>query len=514
MKQRRLLRFHSLKRGRVRQTWNKYNLFNIWRLREPHLTLKTLFQQKWGAKSATRSYHGEHIKEYQWNTMFNRRVLSAVNMDPKYMAQYDGSEQATGRGSGRLSRPDKKDGPRNQGNRSGPTPYGQMVFAPMERRLDIAIFRALFASSARQARQFVLHGAVTVNGKKMTYPGYLLNPGDMFQVKMERVLLATGAAKRGKKGEGAAAEPKEEASEPAESAEPAEPAEGEEGEKADGDAAAPAAKATDTAAAKKDQEALLKRLRDLAHRWRTLNGLDNSKWGSEAAKRRALADQLKQIRELIRPLISSQDAVPKPEDPSVSEADKVDLEMSQLMSYLKLSAPQQIAKTTELSKAGAEKKIFSQWAKYQESRRIERELAKSKEEAAKDPATAATTDATVTPTPTTAAPTPTPPTPSPTAKPPISSSYLPFYDQAVIFRAMRQERQNPKDSSKPYATPWRARDYMAPFAFIPRYLEVNQRICAAVYLRHPVARPGLAEVPTPFPPVVSQLAHNWYLKRR
>jgi hypothetical protein len=54
---------------------------------------------------------------------------------------------------------------------------------------------------------------------------------------------------------------------------------------------------------------------------------------------------------------------------------------------------------------------------------------------------------------------------------------------------------------------------MSPFAFVPRYLEVNQNICAAVYLRHPVARPGLSEVPTPFSPTLSQLAFNWYLRR-
>jgi ribosomal protein S4 len=61
--------------------------------------------------------------------------------------------------------------------------------------------------------------------------------------------------------------------------------------------------------------------------------------------------------------------------------------------------------------------------------------------------------------------------------------------------------------------PYRPRDWMSPFAFIPRYLEVNHRICAAVYLRHPVARPGLSEVPTPFSPKIAQLAFNWYLRR-
>jgi hypothetical protein len=73
---------------------------------------------------------------------------------------------------------------------------------------------------------------------------------------------------------------------------------------------------------------------------------------------------------------------------------------------------------------------------------------------------------------------------------------------------------NPRDDTKPYHTPWRPRDFMAAFAFIPRYLEVNQNICSAVYLRHPVAKPGLAEVPTPFHPETGQLTFNWYLRRR
>jgi len=42
-----------------------------------------------------------------------------------------------------------------------------MAFHPLERRLDTAIFRALFASSSKQARQFVVHGWVKVNGKKV-----------------------------------------------------------------------------------------------------------------------------------------------------------------------------------------------------------------------------------------------------------------------------------------------------------------------------------------------------------
>ena len=84
----------------------------------------------------------------------------------------------------------------------------------------------------------------------------------------------------------------------------------------------------------------------------------------------------------------------------------------------------------------------------------------------------------------------------------------------VLRDALKQARENPIDPSKPYATPWRPREYISPFAFIPTYLEVHQKVCSAVYLRHPVARPGLAEVPTPFQSETLSLAHNWYLRRR
>lgn len=96
----------------------------------------------------------------------------------------------------------------------------------------------------------------------------------------------------------------------------------------------------------------------------------------------------------------------------------------------------------------------------------------------------------------------------------VDTSELTEEEFDILKRALTQMRDNPIDHSKPYATPWRPRDYMSAFAFIPRYLEVNQNICAAVYLRHPVARPGSAEVPTPFGETISTPAYGWYLKRR
>lgn len=109
-----------------------------------------------------RTYHGEQVRESQWNRMFSRRIRSVVPMSASRLAKDDGSSASAGRGSG--LDPHSSDKPSNTFRR---TPFMQMAFAPLERRLDVAIFRALFASSTRQARQFVLHGAVTVNGQKV-----------------------------------------------------------------------------------------------------------------------------------------------------------------------------------------------------------------------------------------------------------------------------------------------------------------------------------------------------------
>ncbi|GAA6028182.1 hypothetical protein JCM8097_006902 [Rhodosporidiobolus ruineniae] len=55
-------------------------------------------------------------------------------------------------------------------------------------------------------------------------------------------------------------------------------------------------------------------------------------------------------------------------------------------------------------------------------------------------------------------------------------------------------------------------DYAAPFLFIPPYLEPSFTTCSAVYLRHPTARPGISEVPTPYEAdgEVMKLAWEYY----
>ena len=47
-------------------------------------------------------------------------------------------------------------------------------------------------------------------------------------------------------------------------------------------------------------------------------------------------------------------------------------------------------------------------------------------------------------------------------------------------------------------TPFNLPPYASPFIFIPAYLEPSFATCSVVYLRHPTARPGYSEIPTPW----------------
>ncbi|MGH9186229.1 MAG: 30S ribosomal protein S4 [Acidimicrobiales bacterium] len=55
---------------------------------------------------------------------------------------------------------------------------GENLLRMLELRLDNAMFRAGWGSSRAQSRQFVRHGHVSVNGKRVTIPSYQLRRGD------------------------------------------------------------------------------------------------------------------------------------------------------------------------------------------------------------------------------------------------------------------------------------------------------------------------------------------------
>ena len=53
----------------------------------------------------------------------------------------------------------------------------------LERRLDAVVYRMKFVTTIFAARQFVSHGHVIVNGKKVTIPSYSVKDGDVIEVK-------------------------------------------------------------------------------------------------------------------------------------------------------------------------------------------------------------------------------------------------------------------------------------------------------------------------------------------
>ncbi|QPH12060.1 hypothetical protein C2857_004097 [Epichloe festucae Fl1] len=532
-------RFYSLNRPKLRQSWNKYNLYNLHRNagREPQIRgTPTFFQQKWAAKSKTRSYHGEHIPEKKWVRLFSRRLLSAVDLPPEYLAAHDGSEQAAGRGSGlatsnltaeaysKVPQPSTQERSRRRPPPFGDvnkllsdqfakmTPYMQMTFAPLERRLDTAVFRALFASSVRQARQFVIHGAVKVNGKKMVHPSYQLNPGDMFQVDVDKVMYGTGQQKapEGNKRLIDNLKARKKKSEAFYKTAISKAAANSSMESTSAEAAAAEGEAAEETTEKQRSES--------AEEKSTGPGLEALS-GEESwqLNNRALKFLLKDVKKILKN---------NPKDLSAKEKKQLRLFRADAKRFL--SHPEDSALDVQ--------ELMEELQLQMKSHELMRE---SFEKLTIQPVSSTATDSDPAPADTTSSPSPSDDVVTPVGQQPehnrqrqidkgleglseeqkekavriMGESQLSRDEMRKLARLLQYDEENPIDDTKPYATPWRPRPFMSAFAFIPRYLEVNPNICAAVYLRHPVARKGMAEVPTPFGYLTNQLTHNWYLER-
>ena len=61
--------------------------------------------------------------------------------------------------------------------------HGENFLKLLESRLDNLVYRIGFASTRRGARQFVNHGHVLVNGKKVDIPSYRCKPGDVISIR-------------------------------------------------------------------------------------------------------------------------------------------------------------------------------------------------------------------------------------------------------------------------------------------------------------------------------------------
>jgi len=60
---------------------------------------------------------------------------------------------------------------------------GENMLTLIERRLDNIVFRMGIGTSRAQARQLVNHSHITVNGKTINIPSYLIKAGDVVAVK-------------------------------------------------------------------------------------------------------------------------------------------------------------------------------------------------------------------------------------------------------------------------------------------------------------------------------------------
>ncbi|MBK6531733.1 MAG: 30S ribosomal protein S4 [Deltaproteobacteria bacterium] len=79
---------------------------------------------------------------------------------------------------------------------------GENLLALLERRLDNVVYRLGFAATRNEARQLVLHCHVTVNGKRVNIPSFLVKAGDKISIREKSREIArvkesvTGAERR------------------------------------------------------------------------------------------------------------------------------------------------------------------------------------------------------------------------------------------------------------------------------------------------------------------------------
>jgi len=60
---------------------------------------------------------------------------------------------------------------------------GENLIGLLEQRLDAVVYRAKFVVTMFAARQFINHGHVLVNGKKVNIPSYRIKEGDEIEVR-------------------------------------------------------------------------------------------------------------------------------------------------------------------------------------------------------------------------------------------------------------------------------------------------------------------------------------------
>lgn len=66
---------------------------------------------------------------------------------------------------------------------------GENLIQILEERLDNVLYRLTFVTSRQEARQFLHHGHVTVNGRKVNIPSFQVKPGDVIEVSKKESVV-------------------------------------------------------------------------------------------------------------------------------------------------------------------------------------------------------------------------------------------------------------------------------------------------------------------------------------
>jgi small subunit ribosomal protein S4 len=78
---------------------------------------------------------------------------------------------------------------------------GENLLVILESRLDNVVYRGGFAKSRDMARQFVRHGHITVNGRKVDIPSYRVSPTDIVEVRKGSLEMTPFVVARAEAGE-------------------------------------------------------------------------------------------------------------------------------------------------------------------------------------------------------------------------------------------------------------------------------------------------------------------------
>ncbi|KAA8912931.1 hypothetical protein TRICI_003313 [Trichomonascus ciferrii] len=456
-----------------------------------------MFQQQWSAKQETRAYHGEKLTETQFRNIF-KGELNAVNpLKSTKVIEEEGVTQEE-------------------------TPWALQTYLAIERRLDTAVFRSFFASSPRQAAQFIVKGQVRVNGIKIKQPGYELKPGDVFSVDPEHVLFALGRKK-------------------------------------------PSVKESVTLVNRqiKKYNNYLARCRKypetmwrLRQNHRRKHVIFNKHYTKRQAKRNAAWNQMvnkemnKEIDDVTpvrvlegilrnEPYFDKHGTLPYPQgvhlnkslsvfslvtgkrtnaNANANEEKEVEKEKQKQDEANKES--QEDASSLETADEARVKELVGRYYGKNESspsnksdvKQLVQDIIKAQQEDIRkqhtsrlrgendvnekyDPSWVNRLPEKIEPI-----------DPAQAEEDPASVKVqLPFSNGKLYGLS---------DPKKGYFTPWNPRPFLAPFAVLPHHIEISFKTCHAVYLRDPVARPGHSEIITPFPLDMHERAYMFYIRKR